>query len=98
MPLLFLPLISHALENETSKLVDGVKRLAVAVGGSIVVIGWVIAGILWLVSAGSPEKTGVAKKAIWAAVIGTVLVVIAGVSSNLIIDALGMNGAVPLCP
>lgn len=47
------------------------------IGASIVVIGWTIAGILWLVSAGSPEKIGTAKKAIVACVIGTLLIIIA---------------------
>jgi len=95
---LILPIVASAKGESFCVAIKRLSSLSYQIGGSVVVIGWVIAGILWLVSGGSPEKTGIAKKAIWAAVIGTVLVVIAGVSSNLIIDALGMNGVVPLCP
>jgi hypothetical protein len=63
--------------NPVDKMVEGVMNIALSIGGAIVVIGWVIAGILYLTSMGSPEKTGTAKKAMIAAVIGTVLVVIA---------------------
>ena len=44
---------------------------------AIVVIGWVIAGILYLTAAGKPDKLETAKKAMVAAIIGTALVVIA---------------------
>lgn len=63
--------------NPVNKMVEEVMNLALSIGSAIVVIGWVIAGILYLTSMGSPEKTGTAKKALIAAVIGTVLVVIA---------------------
>ncbi|MCX6721057.1 MAG: hypothetical protein NT026_00415, partial [Candidatus Staskawiczbacteria bacterium] len=53
----------------------------IAIGGSLAVIGWVIAGGLWLTAAGSPEKLGIAKKALTAAVIGTVLIVLASSSA-----------------
>ena len=95
---LILPIVASAEGENFCIMIKRLSSLTYQIGGTIVIIGWVIAGILWLVSGGSPEKTGIAKKAIWAAVIGTVLVVIAGISSSLIIDALGMNGAVPLCP
>jgi hypothetical protein len=51
------------------------------VGGSIVFIGWIITGILYLTAGGAPEKTGVAKKAVVACTIGTVIVILAGASS-----------------
>ncbi|MFA4820189.1 MAG: hypothetical protein WC613_04500 [Candidatus Aenigmatarchaeota archaeon] len=59
-----------------STMFDNVAELAMYIGGAIVVIGWVIAGILYLTAAGG-ERLAVAKKALIAAVIGTVLVVFA---------------------
>ncbi len=76
LAVLFLPLISYAV-NAPDEMAEGVKDLVVTIGASIVVIGWVVAGILYLTAGGAPEKTGTAKKAMIAAVIGTVLVVVA---------------------
>lgn len=69
--------VSVGAEQQISAMVDGIKNVAVAIGMAIVVIGWVIAGILYLTSAGDPGKTGIAKKAMIAAIIGTFLVILA---------------------
>lgn len=63
--------------DQASVIANNVKSLAVTIGMAIVVIGWVIAGILYLTAAGAPEKLGTAKKAMIAAIIGTALIVIA---------------------
>ena len=73
--ILALPIATQAKTVE--EMVKGVKDIAEAIGVAIVVIGWVIAGILYLTSIGSPEKIKTAKTALIAAVIGTVLVAIA---------------------
>ena len=84
---LILPLGAFAdITPLVSGMFDNVAELALYIGGSIVVIGWVIAGILYLTAAGSPEKTGIAKKALIAAVIGTVLVVFAAGGYDVIKD------------
>lgn len=63
--------------DQLTQLVWNIANMLLTAGGAIVVIGWVIAGILWLTSGGSPEKTGTAKKATWAALIGTILLALA---------------------
>jgi len=73
---LFLPFVVDA--KTLPEMARGVQDVTWTIGTAIVVIGWTIAGILYLTSMGSPEKTGTAKKALVAAVIGTVLVVLAG--------------------
>lgn len=65
-------------------LVSSVKAAAIAVGGILAVVGYIIAAILWLTSGGSPEKTGLARKALIAAVVGTVVLVIAGATDNFV--------------
>lgn len=74
--ILFLPSVIFAV-NELTTTIGGVSTALVLIGTMMVAIGWVIAGILYLTSAGSPEKTGIAKKALIAAVIGTILVIFA---------------------
>jgi len=65
------------------EMAERINVMLFTVGLSIVTIGWVIAGILWLTSAGSPEKTGTAKKALIAAVIGTVVMVLASAAGDI---------------
>ena len=72
-----LPTIAFAAIKSPPEMAAAVEGLMITIGASIVVIGWVVAGILYLLSMGSPEKTGTAKKAMIAAIIGTILVIIA---------------------
>lgn len=76
-------------------MVGTIENIIWKVGGSIVVIGWVIAGILYLTSAGG-ERMKTAKTALIAAVIGTVLVAIAATGSDIIIESLG-EGSLEEC-
>lgn len=74
-------------------MANSVKTAVTTIGGAIAVIGWIVAGILYLTAAGAPDKLGVAKKAMIAAVIGTLLVVMAqGTTSimNVIGNAFGL--------
>ena len=86
------PLVAFGLT--LNEMVTKVSTVAVDAATPIVVIGWVITGILYLTSAGSPEKTGIAKKALIACVIGTLIIALAIGSSlaiNLIKDAFGIT-------
>lgn len=77
--------------DQLTQLVTNVNKVIFTASLGIVTIGWVIAGILWLTSGGSPEKTGTAKKATFAALIGTVLIVLASTAVGIyqvIINAL----------
>jgi UDP-N-acetylmuramyl pentapeptide phosphotransferase/UDP-N-acetylglucosamine-1-phosphate transferase len=76
--------VSAAVPSTLTNITRGVRDTLVAVGGVMVVIGFVVSGILWLTSAGSPERMGTAKKALIAAVIGAVLIVVASASDSLI--------------
>ena len=69
------PIIALAA-NDVAPIVTRIKNMFVSIGTAIVIIGWIIAGILYLTAAGNPEKIGIAKKALVAAVIGTALIVL----------------------
>lgn len=79
---LFLPMVAFAVE--VPAMITNIKDALVTIGSSIVIIGWIITGILYLTAAGSPEKTGTAKKSLMACVIGTVLIILAvGIEATL---------------
>lgn len=78
--------------DKASQAIKNVETAFVNIGASIIIIGWIIAGILWLLSAGSPEKTGLAKKALIACVIGTILVAVASKSCEILNALLGLGG------
>lgn len=91
--ILLLPAMAFA--STLGTYAEKVKIAAIDLAGAIVVIGWVVAGILYLTAAGAPEKLGVAKKALVACIIGTMLVVLAMTSDaivSLIKDTLGVGG------
>lgn len=73
------------------------KTVVQQVGGTLVVISWVIAGILYLTAIGNPQKMDTAKKALIAAIIGTVLVLLAGSAIDIVKDAFGNLGNTTSC-
>lgn len=88
--LLILPFSTYA-QPEASKLCDMIETIEWVVwwiGGSIVIIGWVIAGILYLTAGGGPRME-TAKKALIAAVIGTILVVLSSTAADIVQDTIG---------
>lgn len=66
------------------KVGQNVTNAALTVGAALAVIGFIVAGILYL-TAGGGERLGIAKKALIAAVIGTALIALAG-GANIIKD------------
>ena len=81
--ILILPISVLAAPANLTGVTTMVKDLLNTLATIFVVIGWVVAGILYLTSAGSPEKTGTAKKALVAAIIGTVVVALANMSAGI---------------
>ena len=71
-----MPIATYAI-NQPSVMAQKVADMMITIGGAIVVVGWVTAGILYLLAAGAPEKMGTAKKALIASIIGTILVIVA---------------------
>lgn len=92
---IFLPVVYAiaAVPDKLTTALTGIKDVFIAVGVALVVVGFIVAGILYLTSAGSPEKTGTAKKALIAAAIGGAIVVLAkgtDVLINIITGTLGV--------
>jgi len=60
-----------------NRIMQNITNAASVLGGGLAVIGFIIAGILYLLAGGSPEKIGKAKTALIAAAIGTALIALA---------------------
>ncbi len=85
--ILILPSVVSAITIES--MVDNIADTVWYVGAAIVVIFWVATGVLFLSALGRPEGISTAKKALFAAIAGTVLVIIAGSAMSIISRAIG---------
>ncbi len=85
----FVPTLTGAqtIGAMTSSVVTNVAW-PVAIG--CVIIFWIITGILFLTAQGAPEKLGLARKALIAAVAGTIIIIIAASACNIIAVSLGL--------
>lgn len=85
---LVLPSVVSAatVEGVAQKVAD----TAVKVGYAAVIIFWVVTGILFLSAAGSPEKLSTAKKALFMAIAGTAIIIIAVSAISFVGGALGI--------
>ena len=84
--LITLPNLTQAqtIEGMVRNIVD----IVVFVGYAVVVVFWVITGILFLTALGAPEKLGNAKRALFMAIGGTVIVVLATSAIAIITNSL----------
>lgn len=90
LAVLVLPITANALEAKDIAI--KVKNAALQVGIPLVIVGWVIAGIIYLTSAGG-ARLELGKKAIFAAVLGTVLVILAASACDFINTLFGLGGS-----
>ena len=74
--LLVLPSLTFADVTITG-MVDAAEQTALYIASGVVVILWVVTGILFLSAQGAPEKLKSAKTALFTAVAGTILVIVA---------------------
>lgn len=67
-----------------ASMAEGAMFAILGAVGFVVVIMWVVTGILFLIAAGNPEKINAAKISLVAAVIGTVIIIIAQYATDFI--------------
>jgi len=73
-------------------IMEGLKKAANTIGTGIVVIGWIIAGVLFLTSSGDPHKLGIARTAVIACLIGTIIIIIANSAELIVRGLIGWGG------
>lgn len=90
--LLILPNIVLAEEEGEGATIVGmvanVTGIIVVVGTTLVIIFWIITGLMFLSAQGAPEKLTNAKRALYMAIAGTALVILAQVAQTIIENAL----------
>ncbi|MEK7080592.1 MAG: hypothetical protein AAB925_02035 [Patescibacteria group bacterium] len=85
--ILILPTIASAQVTITGMVVN-VSNVIYTIGGILVIVFWVIVGVLFLAAQGAPEKLTTAKKALFAAIGGTAIVILAWSASAIISSAI----------
>lgn len=89
-----------ATSTDPCATINAFKNITMEVGAAVVIIGWIITGILYLTAGGAPEKTGTAKKALIACVIGTIVIIVAPGAYDFVKGALSITGSgtLKVCP
>lgn len=87
--LLPVAVLAQTAQNITiTGMVENVASVIWIVAVIVIVIFWIITGVLFLTALGDPTKLGTAKKALFAAIGGTVIVIIAWSVVNIISSAI----------
>ncbi len=86
----FLPLFVEGSDGP-DKWVEQVRDWMINIGKAMVIIGFMWAGILYLTCAGDPSKMNQAKTFLVAAIIGTVIIVIAENAADTISNWFGLE-------
>ena len=76
-------------------IAQSVAQQVIIVGTWIVVIMWVVTGILFLTAGGEPAKLNSAKMALFAAIGGTILIILANGACNFVNNSFGIGGNCP---
>lgn len=79
---LILPTLISA--QTLASMAQSAMQAVVAAVGFVVVILWLVTGILFLTAVGSPEKLKAAKIALFAAIAGTVIIIIAQTATDFV--------------
>lgn len=85
-----LVLPNLAFAQDLGSMAAAVAGQVVVVGTWIVVIMWVATGILFLMAQGDPGKLNAAKTALFCAIAGTILIIIANSAIAIIKNSLGI--------
>lgn len=75
---LALPILAFGAGATLASMAAAVAEQVLIVGGFIVIIMWVVAGILFLTAQGDPGKLNTAKMGLFAAIGGTIIIILAG--------------------
>lgn len=85
---LFLPLLAFA--QTLASMAEAVAAQVVLVATWIVVIMWVATGIIFLTAQGEPAKLNAGKTALFAAIAGTILIILANSAVALVKNSFGI--------
>jgi uncharacterized membrane protein YhhN len=79
---LTLPIVSHAAT--LSDMVNNLAKNLQALGGGLAIIGFVVAGIMYITATANPGNMSVAKGSLVAAIVGVVILILAPVAQEFV--------------
>ncbi|MFA5877841.1 MAG: hypothetical protein WC845_00485 [Candidatus Staskawiczbacteria bacterium] len=85
--LLVLPTITLAATVES--IMAGLQATAWTIAWGLIIIFWIVTGVLFLTALGAPEKLTIAKKALFAAIAGTIVIILAASAVGLVTTMIG---------
>jgi len=91
------PYLTLAVSSTACNFLKNIQASLFPVAGTLIVISWIIAGIIYLTSIGKQEQMTLGKKAIVAAITGTVLISLAGAMYDVIAALLGYTAMGSIC-
>ena len=83
-----LPVLASAQTFQS--MADAAVKTALYVASAVVVILWLVTGAIFLTAQGDPGKLGAAKMALFAAVAGTLIIIVAQGALTLVGSAFGI--------
>ena len=87
LPLVALAAVPPLITNVMKSLIG----TATVIAGGVTVICWLAAGVLFLTAQGDPAKVTLGKKAVFAAIVGTLLVIVASSGMALVSQSFGIK-------
>ena len=87
------PMVASADGATVGGIISSIKASLTGLGGSLATIAFIVAGIMYLTGSGNPSRMTVAKGALVAAVIGIVIVLLAGNACEFVNTFTGAGGS-----
>ena len=93
LAIISMPLASVSAVNTLGGMAQAIAGQVIIVGTWIVVIMWVVTGILFLTALGDPSKLNSAKMALFAAIGGTIIILLANGACSFINNSFQVGGS-----
>jgi hypothetical protein len=94
---LFLTLLAIVLAPTAFVSAQTLATMSAAIAGQVVIVGtwivvimWVVTGILFLTSVGDPAKLKLARNSLFAAIGGTILIILANGAITFVANSFGL--------
>jgi len=84
LAILLLPVTSFGAVNSVKDLITNAKTSLTGIGGALATIAFIVAGIMFLTATGNPSNMETGKKALIAAIIGIVIILLSATAETFV--------------
>ncbi|OGZ85047.1 MAG: hypothetical protein A2401_02990 [Candidatus Staskawiczbacteria bacterium RIFOXYC1_FULL_38_18] len=81
------------ISNDLPTLIDNLAQQLGLMAGSLSIIAFIVAGIMFLTATGNPSRMTIAKGALIAAVIGIIILALSGTAKDFVENLFNTTGA-----